>query len=120
VSKKRKHDEDYVLYGFACINERDGTQKQQCLSLCEIFLVNGSIKPAKPKEHLTSAHPENTSKVAGYLRAKKTQFEKAGALPNLGSALKKLKQPTKLLTEFPNKRSSVLLQTLYEIHVHWN
>jgi hypothetical protein len=90
MSKKNTYDEDCVLDGFACINESDGAQKQQFF-LCEIFLVNGSMKPAKPKEHLTSAHPENTSKDAGYLHAKKTQIDKAGSLPKLGFALSQKK-----------------------------
>jgi hypothetical protein len=44
ISKNRKHNEDYVLYGSTCINEREGTQT------------------AKLKEHLTSVHLENASK----------------------------------------------------------
>jgi hypothetical protein len=46
--------------------------------------VDGSIKLAKPKEYLAPAHPLNTAKVSGYLRAKKTQFEKDDAFPKLG------------------------------------
>jgi hypothetical protein len=83
MSKKGKYDEDYVLHGFANVTGHKGKSD---FFWCEIFLVKGSMKPAKPEEHLTSANPENTSKDAGYVRAKKTQFEKAGALPKFGFA----------------------------------
>jgi hypothetical protein len=59
--KKGKYDEDCVSYGFTCINERVGARKPQCL-LCKKILANGSMKPAKLKEHLMSVHPENAPK----------------------------------------------------------
>jgi hypothetical protein len=78
MSKKRTYGESYVLFGFTCINERDGTQMWK--NSCE-------RKPAKVKDHLTSVHSENLSKDAWFSRAKKVQFEKAGTLPKLGFAI---------------------------------
>jgi hypothetical protein len=54
-----------VLYGFTFINEHDGTQKRQRF-LCEKFLVNGSMKPAKLKEHIMSVNPESASKYGSF------------------------------------------------------
>jgi len=85
MSKKRKYDESYVSFGFTYITERDGTQKPQCF-LCGKVLANGSMKPTKLKEHLTSVHPENTSDSVDLFRAKKARFEKVGTLPKLGIA----------------------------------
>lgn len=82
MSKKRKYDEAYVSFGFTFIAEHDGTQKPQCL-LCGKVLANGSIKPGKLKEHLTSVHPENASDSVD-LFCEKARFEKVGTLPNLG------------------------------------
>uniref|UniRef100_A0A7M4F4W3 Zinc finger BED-type containing 5 n=1 Tax=Crocodylus porosus TaxID=8502 RepID=A0A7M4F4W3_CROPO len=75
MSKKKKYDEDYVLYGFTCVNERDGTQKPQCFLRGKI-LPNGSMKTGKRKEC-----------GGGGVCAKKAQFEKAGTLPKLGFAI---------------------------------
>ena len=75
----------YVSFGFTYITERDGTQKPQCF-LCGKVLANGSMKPTKLKEHLTSVHPENTSDSVDLFRAKKARFEKVGTLPKLGIA----------------------------------
>ena len=86
MSKKRKYDEAYVSFGFTYITERDGTQKPQCF-LCGKVPPNGSMKPTKLKEHLTSVHPENTSDSVDLFRAKKARFEKVGTLPKLGIAL---------------------------------
>jgi hypothetical protein len=36
--------------------------KSDSVFLCEKILANGSMKPAKLKEHLMSVHPENASK----------------------------------------------------------
>ena len=60
------------------LNE-DGTQKPQCF-LCGKVLANGSVKPAKLSEHLTSVHPGNASDTVDVFRAKKARFEKAGTL----------------------------------------
>uniref|UniRef100_UPI00358F1181 uncharacterized protein n=1 Tax=Myxine glutinosa TaxID=7769 RepID=UPI00358F1181 len=43
-------------------------------------LGNGSMKPTKLKEHLTSVHPENTSDSVDLFRAKKARFGKVGTL----------------------------------------
>lgn len=83
MSKKRKYNDSYVSYGFTFITERDGTQKPQCF-LCGKVLANGSMKPAKLSEHLTSVHPGNTSDTLDIFRAKKARFEKAGTLSKLG------------------------------------
>ncbi|XP_042208670.1 protein ZBED8-like [Homarus americanus] len=85
MSKKRKYNEAYISFGFTFIAERDGTQKPQCF-LCGKVLANGSMKPTKLKEHLTSVHPENASDSVDIFRAKKARFEKAGTLPKLGFA----------------------------------
>ncbi|XP_042210866.1 protein ZBED8-like [Homarus americanus] len=85
MSKKRKYNEAYLSFGFTFIADRDGTQKPQCF-LCGKVLANGSMKPTKLKEHLTSVHPENASDSVDLFRAKKARFEKAGTLPKLGFA----------------------------------
>ncbi|KAI6653997.1 Protein ZBED8-like [Oopsacas minuta] len=64
------------------ITERNGTQKPQCV-LCGIVLANGSLKPAKLKEHLTAVHPDYATYDVDSLRTKKARFEKTGTLPKL-------------------------------------
>ena len=85
MSKKRKYDEAYVSFGFTYITERDGKQKPQCF-LCGKVLANGSMKPTKLMEHLTSVHPENTLDSVNLFHAKKARLEKVGTLPKLGIA----------------------------------
>jgi hypothetical protein len=76
MSKKRKYDDNYVSYGFTCINERDGTQQSQCFC-AEIFLRT----EVKLKEPLVSVHPENTPNDAILFCSKKSQSENAGTFP---------------------------------------
>jgi hypothetical protein len=82
MSEKRNYEEeDCLLCGFTCIDERDGTQNTQPFFVrknsCE-----RSMTPAELKEHLTSVHPENASNDADFFRAKKAQFEKTGHSKN--------------------------------------
>jgi hypothetical protein len=39
--------------------------------LCGKIFANGSMKPAKLKEHLTSVHPEKSPKNAGFFMRRK-------------------------------------------------
>lgn len=114
MSKKRKYDENYVLFGFTCINERGGTQKPQCF-LCGKILANGSMKPAKLQDHLTSVHAADASKDASFFVRKKLNSKKQGHFQNLDLPFHEslfLKHPIKLLTRLPNKRSPTLLERL--------
>jgi hypothetical protein len=72
--------------------------------------VNGYIKLAKMRQHLTSVHPESVSKVEGLIRANKFQFEKSGTFPELGFAI--YKSSFLKLTGLLNKRRSTLLERL--------
>ncbi|KAI6656167.1 Protein ZBED8-like [Oopsacas minuta] len=58
-------------------------QKPQCV-LCGIVLANGSLKPAKLKEHLTAVHPDYVTYDVDSFHTKKARFEKTGTLPKLG------------------------------------
>ena len=86
MSKKRKYAEDYILYGFCCMKERDGTEKPQCF-LCGKTLANASMKPTKLVEHFKALHPEYANKDPNFFRAKKAQFSKSGTLPKLGFSI---------------------------------
>jgi len=83
MSKKRKYDKSYMLFGFTFTTERDGTQKPQCF-ICGKILANSSMKPTKLKEHLVSVHPQHTSDGLEVFQTKKARFEKSGTLPKLG------------------------------------
>jgi hypothetical protein len=114
MSKKRKCDEDYVLYGVTCINERDGTKKSQCF-LCRKILAHGSMKPAKLKKQLMSVNPENGSKDVFFFRVKKA-IKKSWATSKTWicyfTKTFSLKHPIKLFSGLPNKISPILLERL--------
>jgi hypothetical protein len=83
MSKKRNINNSYELFGYTFITERNGTQKPQCF-ICRKVLANGSMKPAKLKEHLVSLHPQHMSDNSEVFLTKKTRFEKSGTLSQLG------------------------------------
>lgn len=83
MSKKRKYNNDYTLFGFTSTKDRDGTEKPQCF-LCSKVLANSSMKPAKLKEHFNTNHPQNVSDSPDILRNKKARFEKSGTLTKHG------------------------------------
>lgn len=81
--KTRNYNNSYELFGFTFITERDGTQKPLCF-ICGKVLANGSMKPAKLKEHFVSLHPQHVSDNSEVFQTKKARFEKSGTLPQLG------------------------------------
>ena len=83
MAKKRKHNNDYISYGFTFTTERDGTEKPRCF-LCGKVLANRSIKPENLKEHLSTSHPGNVSDSPEAFRNKKTRLEKSGTLVKYG------------------------------------
>jgi hypothetical protein len=54
--------------------------------LCGKILANGSTKPAKLKEHLTSVHPE-THLTMRIFSCEESSIQKAGTLPKTGFAI---------------------------------
>jgi hypothetical protein len=78
--------------------------------LCGKILANGSVNPAKLKEHLRSVHPENASKNALFFFVRRMlNSKKLGHFQNLDLPFHKknlfLKHPIKLLTGPPNKKA---------------
>lgn len=83
MSKKRKYNEEYVVFGFTFIAGSDGSEISQCF-LCGKVIANASLKSAKLKDHLTSVHPKNATDSTDSFRSWKAQYEKAGTLPKYG------------------------------------
>ena len=83
ATKKRKYNEEYILYGFNVKLDRDGTEKPQCF-LCGNVLANSSMKPVKLKEHQNANHPENISESRDTFLQKKARFEVSGTLDKYG------------------------------------
>ena len=74
MSKKRKFNDDYLKYGFTCMNTST-EQKPQCI-LCGVVLSNESMKPAKLERHLNTCHPADKSRPLVYFEQKALQFKK--------------------------------------------
>ena len=55
MSTKKKWSKNYVLYGFTCARERDGTQRSQRI-FCNVKLSNSSLVPTKLREDFTKVY----------------------------------------------------------------
>ena len=81
--KKRKYNEEYILYGFTVTLDRDGTKKPQCF-VCGKVLANSNMKPVKIKKHLKANHPGNISDSRDTFLQNKARFEVSGTLDKYG------------------------------------
>lgn len=73
--KKRKYDEQYIEFGFTCIN-KNGEDAPQCVICYQVLSVH-SMKPALLKRHLQGNHPELQSKDADFFRRKRDNLKQA-------------------------------------------
>ena len=81
-SKKRKWSDEYVLHGFTCITERDGSQRPQCM-ICNAKLSNSSLAPAKLREHFLKLHGDGKYKNTTFaeFKVKREKFDEKATLP---------------------------------------
>ena len=72
--KKRKCNEDYLLYGFvnAIVN---GQVVPQCV-ICYEKLSNDALRPSRLKRHLETKHPGHQNKSLVFFQSKKDSFKK--------------------------------------------
>ena len=87
-SKKRKWSDEYVLHGFTCITERDGSQRPQCM-ICNAKLSNYSLAPAKLREHFLKLHGDGKYKNTTFaeFKVKRAKFDEKATLPVFGFVL---------------------------------
>lgn len=83
--KKRKWSDEYVQNGFACITERDGSRRPNCM-ICNAKLRNSSLAQAKLKEHFLKLHGDGEYKntTLAEIKLKSARFDEKATLPVLG------------------------------------
>ncbi|KAI6651940.1 hypothetical protein LOD99_4819 [Oopsacas minuta] len=64
--QKRKYAEDYINYGFACI-QNSGILNPQCV-VCNETLSADSMKLSKLQRHLETRHREHSSKDPSFFK----------------------------------------------------
>ena len=67
INIKQKYKEDYIKYGFTCL-QKDGEDIPQCV-LCRRTLANSCLKPFQLKQHLNNVHKELASKSIEYFHS---------------------------------------------------
>ena len=67
-ASKRKYKEDYIRYGFICL-QKDGEETPQCV-LCMKTPANSCLEPFQLKQHLNNAHKEQAIKSIEYFKSK--------------------------------------------------
>ena len=83
--KKRKWNDEYVEFGFTVVNEKDGTEKPQCM-ICNLVMCNGNLKPSGLREHLNSKHRNYVGTSIDAFKLKRIRYDQKATLSSYGFA----------------------------------
>jgi hypothetical protein len=65
--KKRKYDDDYVMFGFTYSGDQECPKPRYVF--CGAILANGSLKPSLLRCHLETSHPTQMSNLSTFFQA---------------------------------------------------
>lgn len=93
MSKKRTWSDDYVSFGFTCVEDKNRAPRAQCL-LCNVVFSNESLRPSKLKPHFLKHGGESApGNDVDSLRRKRARFDSRGTLPNLSKRQATIEKP---------------------------
>ncbi|KAG2466217.1 ZBED8 protein, partial [Polypterus senegalus] len=82
-AKKRKCNDSYVGFGFACVTERDGTERPQCM-ICNLVMSNRNLKPSGLREHLESKHSNHVGTSIDAFKLRRICYDQKATLSSYG------------------------------------